>query len=302
MRSLLLRALLVAAGIGLASGCSHCCRRPQCVGEAGVMVAPPPPPPPAPPGAAPGTPTPFLPQTSQAPPDPLTAQPPPAEQQSGFNPMPPGPDDLSWRPSPGALPRVHLRPPEPALPGKPNERLRLYPPEVEEKVSPTPQKPPEVTDPGPPPALPVGIPEYAVVKDRFITSGRRPMLDGGLDWLQENGYRTVLNVRRPDEDDATDRKEVEKRGLKYVSLVVSPETLTKKVVEEFGRIVGDAKGYPLFVYDRDGSLRGGLWYLHFRTAEGLNDEAAGLRARALGLRETHREMWSAIRKLLGAAS
>jgi len=24
---------------------------------------------------------------------------------------------------------------------------------------------------------------------------------------------------------------------------------------------------PMFVYDRDGAVAGGLWYLHFRTAE-----------------------------------
>jgi hypothetical protein len=82
---------------------------------------------------------------------------------------------------------------------------------------------------------------------------------------------------------------------------VSPQALTQKLVEEFSRIARDGAGYPLFVYDRDGSLAGGLWYLHFRTAEGATDEAARVRAAALGLREDrdgHREMWQAIRKLL----
>jgi protein tyrosine phosphatase (PTP) superfamily phosphohydrolase (DUF442 family) len=214
--------------------------------------------------------------------------------------MPSSAYDLSWRPSDSSMPIVRLRPPEPAVSAKVGEGPRLLPPQVDEKVTQAPKKPAAAEGTSPPPALPVGIPQYAVVKDR-VASGRRPLLDDGLDWLRENGFRTVLHLRPPGEDDATDRKEVEKRGLKYVSLEVSPQTLTRKLVEDFTRLARDAAGYPLFVYDRDGSLAGGLWYLHFRMAEGMPDEAARLRAGALGLREdrdSHREMWVAIRQLL----
>jgi protein tyrosine phosphatase (PTP) superfamily phosphohydrolase (DUF442 family) len=195
---------------------------------------------------------------------------------------------------------VQLRAPEPVASIKPNDGTRLYPPQVDEKVTPSRPKPSAGEDRAPPPVLPVGIPQFAVVKEKVAT-GRRPMLDDGLDWLQSNGYRTVLYLRRPGDDETSDRKEVEKRGLKYLSLEVSPQTLTQKLVEEFSRIAGDSAGYPLFVYDRDGSLAGGLWYLHFRTAESATDEAARVRAAALGLREDrdgHREMWVAIRQLL----
>ena len=43
-----------------------------------------------------------------------------------------------------------------------------------------------------------------------VTSGLRPQLDG-LDWLQAHGYRTVLHIRAPGEDDTADRRQVEKR-------------------------------------------------------------------------------------------
>jgi protein tyrosine phosphatase (PTP) superfamily phosphohydrolase (DUF442 family) len=152
----------------------------------------------------------------------------------------------------------------------------------------------------PTPPLPVGIPQFATAKER-VTNGLRPQLDG-LDWLQANGYRTVLHIRPPGEDDTADRRQVEKRGLRYVSIELSPQTLTRTVADEFNRIVGDASGHPLFVYDREGMLAGGLWYLHFRIVDGLSDEAARTRAAGLGLREdlngTHRTMWLAIQKLL----
>jgi protein tyrosine phosphatase (PTP) superfamily phosphohydrolase (DUF442 family) len=237
--------------------------------------------------------------------------PPPApagfSQNSAFTPAPP------WS-APGGQPSDSAG----AQLGSPNvtppadAEARLGPPQFSDPaarppiISEQPQKKPAAAEspPGklPPPPLPVGIPQFAVARDR-VAAGLRPMLDDGLDWLQASGYRTVLHVRRLGEENSTDRKQVEKRGLKYVTLEVSPQGLSKEAVAEFSRVVGDAAGYPLFVYDRDGALAGALWYLHFRTAEGMSDEGARLRAAGLGLREDreglHRDMWQAARKLLG---
>jgi protein tyrosine phosphatase (PTP) superfamily phosphohydrolase (DUF442 family) len=151
------------------------------------------------------------------------------------------------------------------------------------------------------PPLPVGIPQFAQAKDR-VASGLRPTLDDGLDWLQANGYKTVLHLVKPGEEDNADRKQVEKRGLRYLRLEVSAQSLTRPLMDEFNRVVTDKALQPLFVYDRDGSLAGGLWYLHFRTFELAADDVARVRAAALGLREdaggAHRDMWLAIQRLL----
>jgi protein tyrosine phosphatase (PTP) superfamily phosphohydrolase (DUF442 family) len=156
----------------------------------------------------------------------------------------------------------------------------------------------------PPPSWQPGdgsVPQFAMVQDRVAT-GLRPMLDDGLDWLQAKGYRTVLHIRRPGEDDSADRRQVEKRGMTYLSLEVSPQSLSRQVVDHFNALVSDTARYPLFVYDRDGSLAGGLWYLHFRTAEQASDEAARIRAGRLGLREdgdtAQRDMWLAVQRFL----
>jgi hypothetical protein len=132
------------------------------------------------------------------------------------------------------------------------------------------------------------------------------MLDG-VDWLKQNGYRAVLHLRQPGEDDAADRRLFEMRGLKYLSLELSPQTLSRTVLDDFSRIVGDrSNNYPLFIYDKNGVLTGGLWYLHFREVEHLSDEEARLRAARLGLRDTangpQREMWLAIQKFLNESA
>jgi protein tyrosine phosphatase (PTP) superfamily phosphohydrolase (DUF442 family) len=188
-------------------------------------------------------------------------------------------------------------------PSRPDVRLSV--PETstaEPPRAPEPAAPTTPADPAAPsPALPVGIPQFAQAKDR-VASGLRPLLDG-MDWLQTNGYRTVLHVRPPGEDDSSDRRLAERRGLRYLTLEVSPQTLSRALVDSFQRIVNDTTAHPLFVYDRDGMLAGGLWYLAFR-AEGATDEEARQKAARLGLKDDaageHQTMWLAIQKVLSA--
>jgi hypothetical protein len=156
-------------------------------------------------------------------------------------------------------------------------------------------------EPGATPVLPVGIPQFSMPRKR-VAAGLRPISVDGLDWLATNGYRTVLHLRRPGQDDSSDRSQFEKRGLRYLSLEVSPETLSREVVERFSQVVDDAGNLPLFVYDKDSILAGGLWYLYFRLTEGAGDEDARARAARLGLRPEQegegRRMWLAVQKYL----
>src|SRR5262249_23319512 len=157
-------------------------------------------------------------------------------------------------------PGVRLGGPEPISQAEPKPSPQFYPPD---RTAEPPLK-------NSPTALPVGIPQFANAIDN-VTTGLRPSLDDGLDWLQARGYRTVLHIRPPAEEDAADRKQVEKRAMKYLSLEVSPQTLTKAIVEEFARMVSDESLRTMFVYDRDGSLAGGLWYLYFRNTLQLSE-------------------------------
>jgi hypothetical protein len=196
--------------------------------------------------------------------------------------------------------------------------VRLSPPETTEPAPPQSAEPPvAATPPGatppavterrdPPPAAvpaaPVDIPQFTIARDRVAT-GLRPFPDG-VAWLKERGYRAVLHVRAPGADDAAARRQFEKYGLRYLTLDAEPRTLTKEAVDRFNRIVTDDANLPLFVYDKDASVAGGLWYLHFRLVEGATDEKARAEAARLGFRQeqddAHRTMWIAVQKLLEA--
>jgi protein tyrosine phosphatase (PTP) superfamily phosphohydrolase (DUF442 family) len=146
----------------------------------------------------------------------------------------------------------------------------------------------------------VGIPQFAEVKGKKrVASGLRPTHLEGLEWLKDNGYRMALYVRAPNESDDADRKQFEdKLGMKYASLVVSPEALSLDVVDQFNAIVSDPANRPLFVYDKDGALAGALWYLHFRMIDQMSDEDARTSAARIGLKEGHTNMWLAIERIL----
>jgi protein tyrosine phosphatase (PTP) superfamily phosphohydrolase (DUF442 family) len=151
------------------------------------------------------------------------------------------------------------------------------------------------------PALPVDIPQFAVAKPN-IASGQEPSFPEGANWLKAHGYHTVLHIRAPGEDDAEARKQFEQIKLTFLSLPVSPQTLTKAVVDEFNRLVADPKNQLLFVYDKDSSLAGGLWYLHFRLVDKATDEKARQEVARLGFRQdrddAHRTMWIAVQNFL----
>lgn len=224
----------------------------------------------------------------------------PCQQAPVLGPAPPPSVSVLPGGTPGTEPAAPPSFAQALPPGPEGPQVRLAPPETAPPpVAAVPQQPGAgVERPGTPP-LPVGIPRFAMAK-KGVAAGLRPSLDG-LDWLGANGYRTALHLRAPAQDDSADRRQFEQRGLRYVSLEVSPEKLTRDLVDQFNHLVTDAGNQPLFVYDRDGTLAGPLWYLHFRTAEGAGDEDARTRAARLGLREDTEEgkpMWLAVQQYL----
>jgi protein tyrosine phosphatase (PTP) superfamily phosphohydrolase (DUF442 family) len=262
----------------------------RCAGGAAVpprivpapVVAPPPGAPPcavyAPPGAV------YAPPSALAPPASL---PPSAVVQGSYTPgLPSEPTPISQEPS------VRLSPPELSVPAAPQTAeppLANTPPQVSERRE-------------TPASSPIDIPQFKLVRENVAT-GLQPFPDG-VAWLKANGYRAVLHVRSPGQDDTAAHRQFEKHGLRYIVIDADARSLSKEAVDTFNRIVADQANLPLFVYDADGSLTGGLWYLHYRLVEGWPNDKALAEAARLGFRQeqddSHRTMWIAIQKLLEA--
>jgi len=153
-----------------------------------------------------------------------------------------------------------------------------------------------------PPRLPLqsDIAQFTYAYDQ-VASGLRPSGTSGLEWLKANNFRAVLYLRRPIDDETSDRRETESRGLKYLSLEVQPQSL-RESLDQFKTIVTDSANYPVFVYSKDSMITGSLWYLQFRTVNGMTESEARIKATRLGLQEeqtdANRPMWLAIQKAL----
>ncbi len=312
--------MLLAASVLAHQGCCSSCRRGACgppcqqpVRPIVPPVSPLPPrfaPAPAPAGFAPAPYPPASPAPFAPTPAPVTPPPAPPSVQGSYSiPIPPEP---AWKPS--TDPGVRLSPPEAIAKELPREPVPVTPPMPAATPTPTPPSNERAQSPEPPraappvmpkepegtPPLPVDIPQFALAKPR-VAAGQQPFPDG-VAWLQANGYRTVLYIRRPGEDETAARRQFEKRNLRYLSIEVAPMSLTKEIVDQFNRTVADEPNLPLFVYDRDGSLAGGLWYLHFRLVENATDEKARTEAARLGFKEDrdneHRTMWIAVQNFI----
>ena len=284
--------LIAVAAVGLlisAGGCHRCCVPLRQSFRPAVPVAPPP----CASGCGPRTAVPVyppvVPPTQPLPPAPAG---PDAPAATGFwQPVPGGPyprgTDIGPIPVPGTNGGVTLRPPDQG------NGVDLKPP-VPMKPAPEDQ-PPAGHD------FPPDIPRFAWVDPGKVAAGLEPFPEG-FDWLRQRGFRTVVHVRPTGEDNTETRRLVESKGLKYVPLTVSPQTLDRELVAEFGRAVRDEAGQPVFVCDRRGPLAGALWYLHFRLNDNLPDAEARARALRLGLKEETdgdaAELWLAINRLL----
>jgi hypothetical protein len=261
-----IRRSIVAAilfGLAFAAGCKHKCghhhfhhrdAKPCC-----------------PPGSAPAVGNPYL-----LPPAGVPTTPAPVPGPAvGVPPV--GPMDLRNY-SPPAKPEVLL--PDP-IPGTGSSR-RALPGFLGRPVNPAaePQVAPRGSD------APTGLSGYTRVKQGLAT-GRKPSLDG-FDALKQAGVRTVLYLHGAGADWSAAKEIADKRGLTFLAIETTPEKLST-AIEQFNATVADSARQPIYVFDDDGVRTGIVWYLHFRTADSLNDDAARVRARPLGLSDEGEE-------------
>jgi protein tyrosine phosphatase (PTP) superfamily phosphohydrolase (DUF442 family) len=185
-----------------------------------------------------------------------------------------------------------------AKPGK--SGMILLPPDLRDPPRSGPPSVSESVDGTSGVGLPVGVPGFVEVKPQ-VAAGQRPDLEG-LDWLKVSKYRTVIHLHAAGAVTASDRDVVERRGMRYIAIEVSPETLSSAKLDQFSQAVNSLLDAPVFVYDGNGLFNGAMFYLHFRLTDRLSDDAARKKAATLGLRDSGTaeatSLWLAIQKLV----
>jgi protein tyrosine phosphatase (PTP) superfamily phosphohydrolase (DUF442 family) len=265
MRSLF---LIAVSGIAFATGCQQTCclNKPDCrpkpfqpSAPSGPYLLPPSnlPTTPAPTGA-------VIPSVAPS------NYPPPV-----LGPIAPGP---SLKPPPEVLF------PDP-LPGGPSSR-GISPADRGQPVLQSPTKPSTTPEPPIVPSVMTGIPGFTKLPDG-LASGRKPDIDGFAS-LKQAGYRTIVYLHPAGTDVSAIRELAGKRELKFIPIETTPEKLTT-ALEEFNAALADRALRSAYVFDDDGVRAGAMWYLHFKTAKSMNEDAARVRAKPLGLTDRGEE-------------
>lgn len=172
-----------------------------------------------------------------------------------------------------------------------------------------PPAPAEANAPSKPPTpveakLPVGLPGFTEVSGKEqVASGRKPSVEG-LNWLQKNGYRTVVYLHDPNLDTKPATDLCQARGMRFIGIPVSADRM-KEVAAAFDAAVADTRNRPLYMCDDSGLWAGTLWYAHFRTVDLINPDAAKVRANGLGLDDPstsgeQKKLWDAVQDYLRA--
>ena len=106
---------------------------------------------------------------------------------------------------------------------------------------------------------------------------------GQLERAHELGYRTVINLRQPDERDNTDPDRVRDLGMTYVSIPVNGSA---DMTEEKARALADAleaAELPVVVHCASGNRVGGLFAMKAYLIDGMSPEEALAVGKAAGM-------------------
>jgi uncharacterized protein (TIGR01244 family) len=117
-----------------------------------------------------------------------------------------------------------------------------------------------------------------------------------LQLLAEEGYKTVIDLRLPEEPHGYDEVEAAKQnGLVYVNIPVTLATLGQATIDRFLEALARAER-PVLVHCSSGSRVGALYYAWLVLEKGVAPEQALKRARAAGLRQP--ELIGKVQKLI----
>jgi uncharacterized protein (TIGR01244 family) len=141
---------------------------------------------------------------------------------------------------------------------------------------------------------PAQIPAYRVIAPGIVAAGQ-PAAEA-LPKLAAMGFKTVLNLRMPDEGGpANEQGVVESQGLRYVSVPVGPGRFGLAEVESVEKVIGDPAAGPILFHCASSNRVGATWAVILARRGKPLDEALAA-GREAGLKSSAME--DAVRRLV----
>lgn len=140
------------------------------------------------------------------------------------------------------------------------------------------------------------FPAYHVVRPDLAAAGQ-PAPDG-LAQLKALGFRTVVNLRTPQEGASEERAVVEGQGLRYLNVPITPESFSLADVEAVQKVLDDPAAGPVLLHCASANRVGAVWAV-IQARQGKSLEEAEAAGRAAGLHSP--VMVDAVHRVLAAA-
>lgn len=115
------------------------------------------------------------------------------------------------------------------------------------------------------------LPNFHVMNSQVGTCGQPT--EEGFKEIARKGYKSVLNLRTPAEGSESERAVVEKLGMRYINIPVSPDSINEQAADRFRQVMRDKSNEPVFVHCRSANRVGGMMilYLVLDKKESLDD-------------------------------
>jgi len=127
----------------------------------------------------------------------------------------------------------------------------------------------------------------AVLLEKNIVGGGPPPWEV-LERAAAAGFKTVIDLRRPEEGTEAEKSMVEKLGMRYYSVMVTPRTLSRYQADDVAEILRKPDNLPAILHCESGNRSGAVWALYLNLHEDVDADKAleqgvlkGLRGRTL---------------------
>ncbi|WP_053057701.1 fused DSP-PTPase phosphatase/NAD kinase-like protein [Rubrobacter aplysinae] len=126
--------------------------------------------------------------------------------------------------------------------------------------------------------------EYSMCPIEGVATAGQPSRKH-LQSLAGAGYRTVLDLRAPEENRGLDEPEaVREAGMQYINLPVTPDTLRDEIFDRFRQIMDDPARRPILLHCSSANRVGALLLPYMILEEEKSYEEASEIASRVGLR------------------
>lgn len=109
--------------------------------------------------------------------------------------------------------------------------------------------------------------------------------EGGIALLAELGFKSIVDLRTPEEGTATEARLAREHDLEYVNIPVGKEAPDTFGLDRFRQWIEDPDKHPVLVHCASANRVGTLWAM-YRLREGVPLDEALLEARTIGMKDS----------------